>query len=67
MRHYNIEIELTSGELITGKALTTRIKNKQEFIVIERETKSEEEIRLDMVKSLQPLDGNAEFGKVEIS
>ena len=34
MRHYRLDIELTTGEVITGKAMTTRIKDKQEFIVI---------------------------------
>ena len=71
MRHYNVDIELNSGETITGKAITTKVKNKQEFIVIEIDSGSDKEkkkeIRLDLVKSIQPLNENAEFGRVSIS
>jgi len=66
MRHYRLEIELNSSEVITGKAITTRIKDKQEFIVIETELDEHQEIRLDTVNSIEPLDDNAEFGKVAI-
>ena len=67
MRHYQLDIELTSGETITGKAITTKIKNKQEFIVIETENEEKQEIRLDLVNSIEPLNENAEFGRVAIS
>ena len=66
MRHYQLTIELKSGETLTGKAITTKIKDKQEFIVIETTTGEEQEIRLDLVNSIQPLDKNAEFGRVSI-
>jgi len=72
MRHYRLDIELTTGEVITGKAMTTRIKDKQEFIVIDanmnnEESNKEQEIRLDLVKSLTTLDDNAEFTTVAIN
>lgn len=67
MRHYNLDIELKSGEIITGKAITTKVKNKQEFIVIETTKDQEKQIRLDLVNSIQPLDDNAEFRSVSIS
>ncbi len=74
MRHYRLDIELITGEIITGEALTTRIKDKQEFIVIsaDKDTKNikkgkEQEIRLDLVKSLTTLDKNAEFSTVTIN
>jgi len=72
MRHYRLDIELISGEIITGKALTTRIKDKQEFIVVTTDMDSEEnnkeqEIRLDLVKSLTALDDNVEFTMVAIN
>ncbi len=72
MRHYRLDIELISGDIITGKAVTTRIKNKQEFIVIaedvdNKENNKEQEIRLDLVKSLTTLDANAEFDTVAIN
>ncbi len=81
MRHYRLDIELITGEIITGMALTTLIKNKQEFIVINLEMDSEEnhpeienanqdkkqEIRLDLVKSITTLDSNAEFAMIAIN
>ncbi len=72
MCHYRLDIELTTDEIITGKALTTRIKNKQEFIVIDVASEdadkgTEQEIRLDTVKSITALDENAEFGTVAIN
>ena len=67
MRHYQLDIELTSRETITGKAITTKIKDRQEFIVIETENNKKQEIRLDLVKSIKPQDENAEFGRVAIS
>ncbi len=67
MRHYLLDIELTSGEKISGKAMTTKIENKQEFMVIETENSEKQEIRLDLVNSIKPLDDNAEFVRVAIS
>ena len=67
MRHYLLDIELTSGEKISGKAMTTKIENKQEFMVIETKNSEKQEIRLDLVNSIKPLDDNAEFGRVAIS
>ena len=70
MRHYRLDIELTSGETLSGKALTTRIKDKQEFIVISADSEKnyeEQEIRLDLVKSITALDNNAEFKTVVIN
>ena len=70
MRHYRLDIELTSGETISGKALTTRIRDKQEFIVISiepEENRKEQEIRLDLVKSITALDKNSEFNTVTIN
>ena len=67
MPHYRLNIELNSGGIITGQAITTRVKNKQEFIVIKNKDTGEQEIRLDLVKSIQALDDNAEFGKVSIN
>ena len=70
MRHYRLDIELTSGETLSGKALTTRIKDKQEFIVISADSEKnheEQEIRLDLVKSITALDDNAEFKTVVIN
>jgi Rho-binding antiterminator len=67
MRHYQLDIELTTSETITGKAITTKIKDRQEFIVIESENNEKQEIRLDLVKSIEPQDENTEFGRVAIS
>ena len=72
MRHYRLDVELVTEEIITGKAITTRIKDKQEFIVIDVRSEdpdkgTEQEIRLDTVKSITALDKNAEFGMIAIN
>ena len=67
MRHYQLDIELNSGETLTGRAITTKVKDKQEFIVIENENAEKQDIRLDLVNSIQPLDESAEFRQVTIS
>ena len=66
MRHYLLNIVLKSGDTINGTAITTKIKNQQEFIVINNKSNQEQAIRLDLVHSIQPLDENAEFGIVSI-
>ena len=73
MRRYQIEIELTSAETIKAKAKQTRIKETQEFLVVELNTneftnteESELEIRLDLIKSITALDKNADFKTIEI-
>ncbi len=83
LHHYQLTIELNNGELIKGKAKTTQILEKQEFLVIgsdqgldtskitEPEKNSTQDdtqmIRLDLIKSITVLDKNPQFETVNIN
>ena len=66
MRGYNIEVVLLSNEVIHGIAKTTRIENKEEFIILEND-KKQLSIRLDKIKDITALDDNAEFETIRIN
>ena len=65
MRHYTLSIKLISGEKVIAKAMNTLIKNKQEFLVLERDS-SKIKIRLDTIKSLEPMEKEADFGPINL-
>ena len=76
LRHYTLSIKLLDGSEIEGRAETTKIQDKQEFLIIkvaadqgQKEEKKEENmpIRLDKIKSITALDENAEFKTVDIN
>ncbi len=66
LRHYMLDIKLLDDENIRGKALTTQITNKQEFLVIEIGNE-QQQIRLDKIKSITVLDKGAEYRTVKIN
>ena len=64
LRGYRLDIELVDGERLVAKALTTRTAStKEEFLVVEK-TDGQQEIRLDQLLAVTPLDDNAQFGRV---
>ena len=65
IRHYTLSIKLISGEKVIAKAMNTLIKNKQEFLVLERDS-SKIKIRLDTIKSLEPMEKEADFGPINL-
>lgn len=68
LHHYTLKIHFVNGEQIIAKAITTRIRDKEEFLVVEtHENKIEKEIRLDKVNKITALDDNTEFETVEIN
>ncbi|GAA0397936.1 Rho-binding antiterminator [Cocleimonas flava] len=72
LRHYKLSIKLLDGSEIQGRAETTRIADKQEFLLISTEVASDinqdiTQIRLDKIKSITALDRHAEFSTVEIN
>lgn len=80
LRHYKLLIKLLDGSELQGRAETTKIENKQEFMIISVEANQDQEesntkdnrkgntsIRLDKIKSITALDQNAEFKTVEIN
>lgn len=66
MRGYTLEIELNSGEKLQGIAKTTKIINKEEFLVITT-PQNQSEIRLDKINTITVLDDNTEFKTIKIN
>jgi Rho-binding antiterminator len=67
MRGYQLDIELKDGARLLAKALTTRTSSdKEEFLCLET-ADGEQEIRLDQLLAITPLDANAQFGRVMFS
>jgi len=72
LRHYKLSIKLLDGGEILGRAETTKIEDKQEFLLVSVDVETnlnqeELQIRLDKIKSITALDKNAEFKTVEIN
>jgi Rho-binding antiterminator len=67
MHGYRLDIELKDGARLVARALTTRTSSeKEEFILLETEA-GQQEIRLDQLLAITPLDANAQFGRVLFS
>lgn len=67
MRGYRLDIELKDGARLVAKALTTRTSSeKEEFILLETDD-GQQEIRLDQLLAITPLDAHAQFGRVVFS
>ena len=61
---YTLDIELTNGQRLTARAITTRTAStREEFLEVET-TEGRQEIRLDQLLAITPLDKNARFGRV---
>ncbi|MGH8386393.1 MAG: Rho-binding antiterminator [Pseudomonas sp.] len=64
MRGYRLDIELKDGSRLEAKALTTRTSSeKEEFLCLET-AGGQQEIRLDQLLAVTPLDADAQFGRV---
>jgi len=64
LRGYRLLVELIDGESLTAKALTTRTSSdKEEFLCVET-ADGQQEIRLDQLLAVTPLDDHAQFGRV---
>lgn len=63
LRRYKLRIG-TRDELIVGTAITTRTDpDKREWLVLERDGR-QTELRLDRIRSLEPLDDDAAFAQI---
>jgi Rho-binding antiterminator len=61
---YRLDIELKDGARLEARALTTRTSRvKEEFLLVET-VEGQQEIRLDQLLAITPLDANAQFGRV---
>ncbi|MHC8367316.1 Rho-binding antiterminator [Pseudomonas sp. ZT5P21] len=64
LRGYRLHVELMNSESLTAKALTTRTSSdKEEFLCVET-ADGQQEIRLDQLLAITPLDDNAQFGRI---
>lgn len=64
LRGYRLDIELNDGTRLVAKALTTRTSSdKEEFLLIET-ADGQQQIRLDQLLAVTPLDEHAQFGRI---
>ncbi|MDD0994739.1 Rho-binding antiterminator [Pseudomonas sp. TNT2022 ID1044] len=64
LRGYRLDIELKDGARLEARALDTRTSaEKEEFLRVET-ANGQQEIRLDQLLAVTPLDANAQFGRV---
>ncbi|WP_434362384.1 Rho-binding antiterminator [Parasalinivibrio latis] len=64
---YELNIELTDGSEVVGKALDTRThKDKTEWLYVQAE-KEKLALRLDNISAITPTQGGARFGRVKIA
>ncbi|MCL1039439.1 Rho-binding antiterminator [Shewanella submarina] len=67
IRHYPLALELRSGEVLHGKAVTTETRaDKSEWLVVETPVKTRS-IRLDQIMAITPQQEGADFGRVSIA
>lgn len=64
--HYQLRIELTDGQCLEGRALTTETREQAEFLHIETQGK-ELSLRLDQLLAITPLEAGARFGRILLS
>jgi len=64
---YTLDIELTDGQRLTARAITTRTAStREEFFDVET-AEGRLEIRLDQLLAITPQDHNARFGRVVLA
>lgn len=68
---YLLELQLTSGAILTGRAITTGIDEcKQEYLLLEIQAENElhpalnQQVPLDQLSTMQVLTANARFQQV---
>lgn len=64
---YALDIELTDGQRLTARAITTRTSpTREEFLEVET-ADGRQDIRLDRLLAITPQDKNARFGRVVLA
>ncbi|AKJ98891.1 Rho-binding antiterminator [Pseudomonas sp. WP18] len=64
---YTLDIELTDGQRLNARAITTRTApTREEFLDVET-ADGRLEIRLDQLLAITPLDHSARFGRVVLA
>lgn len=64
---YTLNIELIDGQQLTARAITTRTApTREEFLELDTEG-HRQEIRLDHLLAITPVDEDAKFGRVVLA
>ncbi|XQE66043.1 Rho-binding antiterminator [Pseudomonas sp. P3C3] len=67
MHGYRLQVELVDGPGFMARALDTRTAaSKEEFLVLQTD-EGRQEVRLDRLLAITPLDPGARFGRVELA
>ena len=67
MHGYRLQVELVDGPGFVARALDTRTApSKEEFLVLQTD-EGKQEVRLDRLLAITPLDPGASFGRVELA
>lgn len=67
MHGYRLQVELVDGPGFVARALDTRTApSKEEFLVLQTDV-GRQEVRLDRLLAITPLDPGASFGRVELA
>lgn len=67
MHGYRLQVERLDGTSFVARALTTRTAaSKEEFLVLQGDD-GKQDVRLDQLLAITPLDANASFARVELA
>ena len=67
MHGYRLQVELVDGPGFMARALDTRTAaSKEEFLVLQTD-EGRQEVRLDRLLAITPLEPGARFGRVELA
>lgn len=67
MRGYRLLVEPFEGPCFVARALDTRTApSKEEFLVLQTDA-GQQELRLDRLRAITPLDAGASFGRVQLA
>lgn len=66
MRHYTLDVELLTGEILRGIAETTRSFEQIEYLVLSNE-KQQQEVPLDKIRKFTTIDKEAEFNTITVN
>jgi Rho-binding antiterminator len=64
---YTLDIELTDGQRLTARAITTRTARTREEFLEGETAEGRREIRLDHLLAITPRDEHARFGRVVLA
>jgi len=66
MHGYALQVQLIDDQCFAARALTTRTRNGQEFLVLQRDA-APFEVRLDQLLAITPTDSGASFGRIVLA